>query len=898
MNSHVSNRQSWFICLALAAITCFVFAPALNHEFISFDDPTYVTSNPGVQDGLTVPGIAWAFTTGHGGNWHPLTWLSHMLDCDLYGLKPAGHHLTNLLFHVANTLLLFSVLRLMTGAVWRSALVAALFAWHPLHVESVAWVAERKDVLSTFFWLLTMLAYAGYVREFRVHGSRLKIYYRLTLLLFVMGLMAKPMLVTLPFVLLLTDYWPLQRSSRRGARNTESAGPNSPQPLPWKRLIIEKWPFFLLSAVSCVITFIVQKKGGAVAPIAVVPVGPRSANALLACVAYLRKMIWPSDLAIFYPYPRSWSVVHLAAAILLLALISAMALAWARRRPYFLVGWLWFLGTLVPVLGLVQVGGQSMADRYTYMPLVGIFIILAWGAADLLGRRQFRGLDPAWPLAVFALAVCVVAAINQLGYWQNSETLFRHAVDVTSNNIVAHNDLAQALDREGKSEAANAEFVAALKIDPDSAETLNGYGSHFARRGDLDDAVKYFTDALRRAPFYGDAHFNLANALAAKGQYPEAADHYTRALRSGADGPDVRNNLGAVLVKLGRLDEAVGEFKAALRQKPKFPEAQEQLADVLLKQGYVEAARIHFAEALRLNPDSSRAHFKIGLIDAQQGNLDLAIGDFLETVKLQPTNAGAYYNLACAYAVKKDLPKAADAFAQAIQLKPDNADAHSRLGAVFAEQRRFDDAVKSYREALRLKSDDAETQGRFAAVLAVSGDFPDAVSHYREALRLRPDWPGALRDLAWILATNPRDDLRNGPEAVRLARRSCELTKNSDARFLSALDAAYAEAGRFDDAIKTAEQVRQLRPLLTRKPSPNRRPNGWNFTARENHFAINNNAEPVCTELEPFLSQQFRHLRANVALLHQGFAHQNRARPAFPQPLDIGAGMDAALRDE
>ena len=812
MNSHASNRQSWFICLALAAITSVVFAPTLNHEFISFDDPTYVMANPAVQDGLTVPGIAWAFTTGHGGNWHPLTWLSHMLDCDIYGLKPAGHHLTNLLFHVANTLLLFTVLRLMTGAVWRSALVAALFAWHPLHVESVAWVAERKDVLSTFFWLLTMLAYVGYVREFRIRGSRLKTYYRLTLLLFALGLMAKPMLVTLPFVLLLMDFWPLQRSSRREPQNTESAELNPPQSLSWKHLIMEKWPFFLLSAVSCVITFIVQKRGGAVSTIAAVPIGQRAANAVLACVAYLRKMIWPSDLAIFYPYSRSWSVMHLAAAILVLALMSALALAWARRRPYFLVGWLWFLGTLVPVLGLVQVGGQSMADRYTYMPLVGIFIILAWGAAELLGHRQIRGLDPGWALAVLALTVCVVAAFNQLSYWKNSEKLFRHAVDVTSNNIVAHNNLAQALDREGNKDDANVEFKAALEIDPGSAETLNGYGSHFARWGDLDEAVKYFNDALFRAPFYGDAHYNLGNALAAKGRYAEAADHYTQALRFGADGPDVRNNLGAVLAQLGRLDDAVGEFKAALRQKPKFPEAQEQLADVLLRQGYVEAARIHYAEALRLNPASARAHFKIGLIDAQQGNLDLGIGDFLEAIKLQPTNAAAYYNLACAYAVKKDLPQAAAAFTRAIELKPDNADAYGRLGAVFAEQRQLDDAAKSYQEALRLKPDDADTQGRFAAVLAVRGDSAEAVTHYREALRLRPDWANVLRDLAWILATTPHDELRNGPEAMRLARRASELTKNSDAdaRFLSALDVAYAETGQFDDAIKTAEKVRQL----------------------------------------------------------------------------------------
>ena len=344
MKSSGHDRRVWLVCLILVLGVFAVYGPVLRHGFTNIDDGLYVTDNQHVQNGLTLDGFVWAFSTGHSSNWHPLTWLSHMLDCQLYGLKPAGHHLTSLLFHACNSLLLFLLLKRMTGALWRSAMVAALFAWHPLHVESVAWISERKDVLSTFFGLLTLLAWVRYVEK------PSKIRYGLALLFYILGLMSKPMLVTLPFLLLLLDYWPLNRIYNRNEEGKRGS---------ITRLLWEKLPFFVLALASCVVTYLVQQRGGSVMSIENLPLGHRLANALLACAGYLRKMVWPSDLAIFYPLPASLSVVRVLAAASVLALVSAVAVIWRRRRPWFLVGWLWFLGTLVPVLGFVQVGSQS-----------------------------------------------------------------------------------------------------------------------------------------------------------------------------------------------------------------------------------------------------------------------------------------------------------------------------------------------------------------------------------------------------------------------------------------------------------------------------------------------------------------------------------------------------------
>ncbi|MDB6021912.1 MAG: Tetratricopeptide 2 repeat protein [Pedosphaera sp.] len=681
-----NGRQVWFICLALCLGTFLLYGAVLKHNFINFDDPIYVTENPFIQNGVTASTLSWALTTGHAGNWHPLTWISHALDCQIYGLKhPGGHHLTNLLFHIANTLLLFLVLRRMTGAVWRSAMVAALFAWHPLHVESVAWVAERKDVLSTLFWLLTLWAYARYVTESKVQSSKSKAFYGAALLCFGLGLMSKPMLVTLPFVLLLLDFWPLKRSAECGVRSAELGTSSVVFVSRWRHLVAEKVPFFAISLVLSVVTFLVQRQGGAVMEMNKFPLPIRVGNALMAYAGYLRKMFWPSDLAVFYPIPNSLPASHWLAAGALLAAVSVVAVALARTRPYFLFGWLWFLGTLVPVIGLVQVGSQSMADRYTYMPLVGIAIIFAWGVADLFCGRRLGRWNLSWAIFAPVLAACVLMTWEQLPYWQNSETLFRHALAMTTNNVVAHIDLGRALDDAGRPDEAKAEFAAALRIEPESPATLNGLGVHFAKQGDMTNALGYYASALRNQPFYGDAHYNLGNVLAHEGKLAEAADQYAEALRIKPDSPDAHNNLGAVLAGLGQLDEAVAHFKSALRLRPNYPEAQDQLGGVMVKMGRLDLARIHYGEAVRLKPDFVHAQLKLGLVMAQQGDVQPAIPHFQAALAIEPANADGYFYLGASYGALGNWGLAAQAFDEAVRLKPGDAEAGRRLAEAKAK---------------------------------------------------------------------------------------------------------------------------------------------------------------------------------------------------------------------
>ncbi len=741
MECREAQRRVWIICLVLALVTFALYARVLTHGFVSFDDYGYVTENESIQNGVTPAAVVWAFTTGYADNWHPVTWISHMLDCQFYGLQhPGGHHLTNLLFHIANALLLFLVLKRMTGAVWRSALVAALFAWHPLHVESVAWIAERKDVLSTFFWLLTLLAYVRYVQAFKVQGAKLKVYYRWVLAFFALGLMSKPMLVTLPFVLLLLDYWPLGRNAKWGVRSMDLKELAASGRLSWEQLVMEKVPMIGLALLSSVVTFLVQSQGGAVMTMQKLPFPYRVANSLLAYAGYLRKTIWPSDLAIFYPFPKFLLFSHVLGAALLLILISVAVTKLAR--PYLLFGWLWFLGTLVPVIGLVQVGSQSMADRYSYMPLVGIFVIFAWGAAELLGKFRLAPSNLGWVMAAPLLAVCLALTWRQVPFWKNSETLFRHDLAVTTNNILAHANLGRLYDDTGRPAEAAAEFVAALKIDPRSPATLTGMGVHFAKLGDMTNALNCYKSALREQPLFSDAHYNLGNVLAGEGNFAEAAKHYAEAVRLKPDAADAHNNLGAVLLRLGQPQAALDEFQNALRLKPNFPEAQDQLGSVLLKLGHADLAQIHFEEAVRLKPDFAHAQLKLGVALAQQGALQEAVVHLLAALKLEPQNADAHFNLAAAYAALNRLQ--------------------------------------------------------------------DAAQSFKDVLRLRPDDVDALARRAWILATAPQAEVRNGIEAVRLAERANELTSRSQPQTLSALDVAYAEAGRFEDAIKTAEAVQQL----------------------------------------------------------------------------------------
>jgi protein O-mannosyl-transferase len=555
---------------ALVLVTAAVYGPVLRHGFVNFDDERYVTDNAHVLGGLGGKGLRWAATATHASNWHPLTWVSHMLDVELFGVNPAGHHFTSLLLHAVNAVLLFLVLKGMSGAAGRSALVAALFAVHPLHVESVAWVAERKDVLSACFWMLALGAYLRYVRK-RGVGS-----YAVVLLAFLGGLMAKPMVVTLPFVFLLLDYWPLGRFSPGGRPGPDGAAGGFAPGLARSGLLLEKVPLLALSALSAAVTYLAQAKAGTL-NLAVQPYPwLRISNALSAYLRYIGRMLFPADLAVFYPLPaRPLPWWQAAAAGVLLAGVSLMAIRASRRRGYPVVGWLWYLGTLVPVIGLVQVGGQAMADRYTYLPLIGLFVVVSWGAWDLAGRR--RGRRALATAAVAAIAVLAVAARAQVGYWRDGVTLFTRALQVTADNWIMHVNL----------------------------------GGEMLERGRFEEAVGHFREAVRIAPGNAAYHYKLGSALAAWGKNAEAALSYREAVRLNPDYREARNNLGSVLFELGREEEALGQFAQVLRIDPGSDLAHYNIAEIRRKQGQYAPAIEHYRAALRINPDLREA--RLGL---------------------------------------------------------------------------------------------------------------------------------------------------------------------------------------------------------------------------------------------------------------------------------------------
>jgi len=660
------------ICLALAAVTLAVFGQTAWHQFINFDDDEYVANNPVVTQGLTFQGVAWAFTHFHAANWHPLTWLSHMLDCELYGLQPGGHHLTSVLLHTGAVIALFLALQRMTGALWRSAFVAAVFAIHPLRVESVAWVAERKDALSGVFFMLTLWAYVRYVEKsaalpsastlqrFTLHASH---YYLLGLLCFALGLMSKPMLVTVPLVLLLLDYWPLQRFN---------ASPRHPMSgFTLQGSIMEKIPFILLSAASCVVTLFAQRH--AIKLDELLPLRERLGEALLSCRVYLVQMVYPAKLAAFYPFPHRISGWDAMMAAALLAVISAFAWGERRTRPWLLTGWLWYLVMLLPVVGIIQVGGQAHADRYTYLPQIGLYVAVTWLAADLAAKWRV-GPMALGSLMSAIIAILIVCAWKQAAYWKNSETLWRHALACTTDNPVALLNLGHELYTNGRLEETEALYQKALQEEPDNAQF----------------------------------HNNLANALRESGQTNEAVGEYEKAVQINPHLAEAQFNLGKALSLAGRQDEAIPRFEAVLQIDPGFLPAHISLGNALLQRGQPAQAATHFQSVLKIRPNDAGMHQNLGLCWFQMGRME------------------------------------------------------------------------------------------------------EAKSEYEQALQLQPNDPGIQNNLAWLLAAGPAASLRDGSRAVELASQASALTGGDNPIVLHTLAAAFAEAGRFSDAVETAQRAAQL----------------------------------------------------------------------------------------
>ena len=626
---HANNATpSWIlpgICVFLAAATWFVFGPTLRHDFVNYDDATYVYANPAVSHGLTFHGLAWAFTHAHARNWHPLTTISHMVDCQLFGLNAGGHHFTNVFLHTIAVLLLFLLLRDMTGQLWRSAFVAALFAIHPLRVESVAWIAERKDVLSGVFFMLTLWAFVRYARQ-----PSLGRYISMSIL-FALGLMSKPMLVTLPFVLLLIDYWPAKRMANRRAI--------------WM-VIVEKAPLLVLSVASCFATIVAQS--GPIGSMEQLPLASRLSNAVVSYVTYIWQMFWPFDLAVFYPHPgdhlEMWEVS--CAAVVLIG-ITVLAFIWLKTRPYFFVGWFWYIGMLVPVIGIFQIGLQGHADRYTYLPQIGLYLLVAWSVAEIpvwIVRREIL-----FGLSAVALAALGWRAWDQTASWKNSETLWKHALAVTSDNDMAHYHLGLFFRDHDQLDAALAQYQAALRIQTNERE----------------------------------AHYNLSTAL-------------------------TYNNIGGILTAQGRLAEAVLYFKKAIELRPDFADAHDNLGAILFRQGRLDDAIAQLQTALSIQPEDGEAHRDLARLLLQKGSLPESLAEYEKAVKATNPSIFAANDLAWIFATYPDDPVRSGPKAMALA-RGAVAFTHGTvplflrtLAAAFAETGHFDDAIKVAQKALEL----------------------------------------------------------------------------------------------------------------------------------------------------------------------------------------------------
>ncbi len=748
--------KPWLLAALLVLATIGLYWPVTGQGFINLDDEQYVLDNPRVTSGLTWKNAGWALGSGHAANWHPVTWLSHMADCQMFALKPWGHHLTSMLLHALNALLVFALLQPMTGAAWRSLFVAALFAVHPLRVESVAWIAERKDVLSGFFGLLSLIVYVRYVRRIESKEQKAEtggrflssslhplssVQYWLSFFLLALGLMSKPMLVTWPFVMLLLDYWPL----RRFERSTLNA-----QLSTLLRLVGEKIPFLALAAASSLVTLVVQQRGGTVAAGEDLPLATRSANALISYCRYLGKLFWPSDLAIFYPYPRGWPLAKVLLAAGMIVGISVLLWAQRRRYPFLLMGWLWFCATLVPVIGLVQVGGQAIADRYAYLPSLGVLIIAVWGAYELSRHRHY-GVLVASVAGSAAVLLCVVLTRHQIKHWKDSESLFRHALEAAGNNYLAHKTLADALLSKAEAGEAIGHYQQALRLRPDNAEAHNNLGNALSEKGQIDEAIGHYREAIRLKPDRALPRNNLGNVLVRKGQVDEAIGYYQEALRLEPDYADAHCNLGIALNEKGQIDEAMRHYQEALRLKPDYALAHNNLGDALVAKGRIDEATRQYQQALRVGADEAEAHYNLANKLDEKGLVDEAMRQYQEAIRLKPDYALAHNNLGIALARKGRTDEALSQFEKAIRLKVDYADAHNNLGIALAKKGQIDEAVSQYQEALRLQPGCAEAHYNLGNALVRKGQIDSAISQYHEALRLKPDYAEAHNNLARAL---------------------------------------------------------------------------------------------------------------------------------------------------
>ena len=709
-------------CALLALVTLAVYWRVKDNEFINFDDNIYITENAPVLGGLTWTDVKWAFTTGHTGYPHPLTWLTHQFDYQVYKDWAGGHHLTSVAFHVANALLLLLFLWRTTRLIWPSAFVGAVFALHPLHVESVAWVAERKDLLCGFFFFLTLHAYVSYAKKKSLYC------YVLALLFFAAGLLSKPMIVTLPFVLLLIDVWPLGRVKFGASKD------NRISTRMVIRLIAEKVPFLLLAIVWSVITLIVQKEGGGLARMETVDAATRIATAIVSYAIYVWKTFWPDNLALFYPYSRHLPWLAVLAAVTVLVAISAICIRRRNSSPFLLFGWLWFLGMLVPVIGILQIGGQARADRYTYLPQTGLIIALTWTALNL---------SRSWPhrralltgTAAIVLAVLAWRTWDRTAVWQDSESVWRETLAATRPNYTAHVQLCDALLRQGRIDEAIAEAEMAVRLQPNGVEGHSNLAIALSKKGDTENALSQWQRALDLKPNRPKLHYNIATILAEAGRLDEAISHYEQELQIQPEFAEGHNNLGSALLRKGRLDDALVHFEKALAANPRLAKPRYNAATVLVQKGRAREAVDHLQQLLELDPSNADARVELGVAWSQAGRMDLAINAWEKTLESQPDNINAAYDLAWVHATFpedaiRDGKKAVRLAEHALQLSGEtNPRIYRLLAAAYAENDQFDKAIETAQRGSEL----AIKQGNYAAAKTLESN----IDLYRRNLPLR-----------------------------------------------------------------------------------------------------------------------------------------------------------------
>lgn len=677
-------------CVILAAMTLIAFGQVRNNDFINLDDNLYLTDNPYIRQGLTIRGIRWAFTSTYFGHYHPVTWLSHMLDYELFKLDPKGHHAVNLFLHIANTLGLFLILLRITRKQWQSGFVAALFAIHPLHVESVAWAAERKDLLCAFFWMFTLWVYACYVEK-----PGLKRFF-LVLLLFALALLSKPMAVTLPFCLLLLDYWPLEKF-RLDSRKSLS------------RLILEKTPLLLLSVGLCVLTILSHSEVGTISSLDRLPLGVRLQNALISYVKYIEKMFWPNPLAVLYPHPIRFPLWQVAGAALLLITLTLIALFLRKRHPYAIVGWLWYLGTLVPVIGIVQAGPQAMADRFTYLPMIGLFIVVVYGIPGLFARKRLVKIAFAISGGL-VLTLLAFLTLCQVNHWQNSMTLFTHTLGVTTNNFIIHNNLGVTLMRQGMTSEAMSHFLKALSI----------------------------------RPTYADAHQNIGNLLSCQGKVQEAIVYLSEALRLAPEKPGLHNDLGVFLFRQGKKQEAIGHFREAVRLNPNYGESYLNLGIVFLSMGKNQEAISCLNKALQISSGDTRVHNNLGVAFVRTGEPGKAFDHYTEALRIDSKNRETRFNMGNLLAAQGRDEEASVHYEKVLKSEPADGEAHYELGVVLDRLGRKKEAVVHLAEAVRLTSNPGKVRFTLGVVYFEMGRKDLALREYQALLAINPDLARAL----------------------------------------------------------------------------------------------------------------------------------------------------------